>query len=269
MARAPSEASSRREIRRRMKFLPVSEDVFRREAPAPLRKRRRTQHRLLEQAAVFTPQEDSSGLLSDTISRRDGEQPGDGKHKLYGSRQRLVVLALVRLNEDQTGFEFRGYTDKRFVMEAYQDKVKDAEGKTLDKKVESNRGNAFLTRNSFIKTLESLDGQQPAVKRRTLAVIGEIRNMYPSYKDLTIPQIIGILDRTLDFTEIVQPVTMIERSIWKQVISDPTPPNVPEFLRHLREANAHPMADGYLGTPVRNSHNGWGPISDQPLNNRK
>ncbi len=57
--------------------------------------------------------------------------------------------------------------------------------------------------------------------------------------------------------------------IWKPIISDPTPPDVPLFLRHLREVNTQPPGDNYLGTPVRNPPQGWRPISNEPLNNRK
>lgn len=290
MARPQSEVLAGRETRRRrLKLIPVSANVLE-EPPHRIRRRSQAQSRLSDQETVFTSPRSLSEQLDNPIYPLNGSMLIAEKEKKPESRdkRRPIILALARLNAAQTGPEFPSVFDKRLIEEVYADKNLDQDGMKNPTKIRHNGGAAFQARNAFIEILEDPGSHSEVVVRRTMALVDEIRNMYPYYRDLTIPQIVGILRRTIDFSEILKPATdpiekglsgdftateetdgVMNLPIWKPIISDPTPPDVPLFLRHLREVNAQPPGDNYLGTPVRNPPQGWRPISNVPLNNRK
>ncbi len=216
MARPQSEALAGRETRRRrLKLVPVSTNVFEESSP-PIRRRRHTQHRILDQATVFIPQEIFPSQLTTTELSDDGKRPesansqtSESKKNLpLGAGRRMVILGLMKLNATQTGPEFYGYSDARLIEEVYGKKILDPQGNKSPSKIRSHRGAAFQARNAFIAALENPERQQDAVAKRTMALVDEIRSLYPYYKDLTIPQIIGLLKRTIDFSEVIRPVTV-------------------------------------------------------------
>lgn len=216
MARPQSEALAGRETRRRrLKLVPVSANMFEESSP-PIRRRRHTQPRLLDQATVFTLQEILPETLATTESNNGRKElestnfrPAESKKNLpLGAGRRMVILRLMKLNATQTGPEFYGYSDTRLIEEVYGRKILDPQGNKSPAKIRSHRGAAFQARNAFIAALENPERQQDAVAKRTIALVDEIRNLYPYYRNLTIPQIVGILRRTIDFSEIIRQVTV-------------------------------------------------------------
>lgn len=295
MARPQSEALAGRETRRRgLKLVPVSANVFEESSPL-MRRRRHTQSGLLDQERVFTPVDMPPTTLVNTGSFTQVIQAElttpkqkETKKPRRQNKQKPIILALMRLNATHTGPEFSSLYDEKFIVEIYRDKVLDENGKKIRTKVRSNAGSARQSIDSFIAILEHPERDSAGRLARALTLVDEIRNMYPYYKNLTISQIFGFLKRTADFSEILKPATdptekglpddftateekdrVMNLPIWKPIISDPTPPDIPLFLRHLREVNTQLPGDNYLGTPVRNPPQGWRPISNEPLNNRE
>ncbi len=217
MARPQSEALAGRETRRRrLKLVPVSTNVFEESSP-PIRRRRHTQPRLLDQATVFIiPQEIFPPQLITTELSDDGKRPESAnpqtseprKNLPPGARRRMVILGLMRLNATQAKPEFYGIYDKRFIEDIYGRRILDPQGNKSPAKIRSHIGAAFQARNTFIAALENPERQSNTVVTPTMALVDEIRSLYPYYKDLTIPQIIGLLKRTIDFSEVIRPVTV-------------------------------------------------------------
>ncbi len=191
MATAPSEIRTRRD-NRRLRFIPVSEDVFRREARGPIRKRRRALHEISNQTTIFTATQQTTEI--DKVPRLQKRRP--------------IVLALMRLNKAHTGPEFKSINDERLILDVYGEKNLNQDGQKSPAKIQYNRGAARLARNDFIAILEHPEDHSELVIKRAMTLVDEVRNLYPYYKDLTIPQIIGLLKRTIDFSEIIRPVTI-------------------------------------------------------------
>lgn len=215
MARPKAEIPSRRETKR-FRFVPVSADIFKTEPTTPIRIQRHAQHRLLDQATVFTPTEDlpeQLGIteLKDRVKKPEltNSNPTESKKNLpLGDRRRMVILGLMRLNATQTGPEFYGYSDLRLIEDVYGEKILDSKGNKSPAKIRNLRGATFQARNAFIDVLENPERQTQEVKTRTKALLEEIKKLYPYYRDLTIPQIVGLLKRTIDFSEVIKPVTI-------------------------------------------------------------
>ena len=221
MARPQSEALAGRETRRsRLKLVPVSTNVFEESSP-PIRRRRHPQPRLLDQATVFTLQEilpETLAITESSNGRKEPEstnfRPSESKKNLpLGAGRRMVILGLMKLNATQTGPEFYGYSDARLIEEVYGKKILDLQGNKSPSKIRSHRGAVFQARNAFIAALENPERQQDTVAKRTMALVDEIRSLYPYYRDLTIPQIVGLLKRTIDFSEVIRPVTVLTEEI--------------------------------------------------------
>ncbi len=191
MARPQSEALVGRETRRRrLKLVPVSTNVFEESSPR-IRRRRHTQARLLDQATIFITLQE---LLPETLvitesnnGRKEPEstnfRPSESKKNLpLGAGRRMVILGLMKLNATQTEPEFYGYSDTRLIEEVYGKKILDPQGNKSPSKIRSHRGAAFQARNAFIAVLENPERQQDAVTKRTMALVDEIRSLYPYYR---------------------------------------------------------------------------------------
>lgn len=131
-----------------------------------------------------------------TRERRLKEKETSREYLGVGERQRRVVLAGIRPNDELSDFAYSTTYSEKLTLDVYADKFVGVEDpKKRKKKIKNNQGAAYQSIQSFIGKLEKIDTLSPKVAERIKNIVEEIRASNPYYADLTVEQIISMLQR--------------------------------------------------------------------------